>query len=64
MLKNRLLQRKSNELGVCFTLFPQEDINKLPARSVFVFHKGGSRILKWVVNFCNNLREIKYYFKI
>ena len=38
MLKNRLLQRKSNELGVCFTLFPQEDINKLPARSVFVFH--------------------------
>ena len=24
--------------------------------------KGGSRILKWGVNFCNNAREIKYYF--
>ena len=27
-------------------------------------HKGGSRILKWGVNFCNNVREIKYYFNI
>ena len=26
--------------------------------------KGGSRILKWGVNFCNNVREIKYYFNI
>ena len=26
--------------------------------------KGGSRILKWEVNFCNNVREIKYYFNI
>ena len=25
--------------------------------------KGGSRILKWGVNFCN-VREIKYYFNI
>ena len=24
----------------------------------------GSRILKWGVNFCNNVREIKYYFNI
>ena len=24
-------------------------------------HKGGSRILKWGVNFCNNVREIRYY---
>ena len=27
-------------------------------------NKGGSRILKWGVNFCNNVREIKYYFNI
>ena len=26
--------------------------------------KGGSRVLKWGVNFCNNVREIKYYFNI
>ena len=26
--------------------------------------KGGSRILKWGVNFRNNVREIKYYFNI
>ena len=26
--------------------------------------KGGSRILKWGVNFCNNVRETKYYFNI
>ena len=26
--------------------------------------KGGSGILKWGVNFCNNVREIKYYFNI
>ena len=26
--------------------------------------KGGSRILKWGLNFCNNVREIKYYFNI
>ena len=26
--------------------------------------KGGFRILKWGVNFCNNVREIKYYFNI
>ena len=26
--------------------------------------KGGSRILKWGVNFCSNVREIKYYFNI
>ena len=26
--------------------------------------KGRSRILKWGVNFCNNVREIKYYFNI
>ena len=26
--------------------------------------KGGSRILKWEVNFCNNVRETKYYFNI
>ena len=25
---------------------------------------GGSRTLKWGVNFCNNVREIKYYFNI
>ena len=28
------------------------------------WYKGGSRILKWGVNFCNNVREIKYYFNI
>ena len=28
------------------------------------WYKGGSRILKWEVNFCNNVREIKYYFNI
>ena len=27
-------------------------------------HKGGSRISKWGANFCNNVREIKYYFNI
>ena len=26
--------------------------------------KGRSRSLKWGVNFCNNVREIKYYFNI
>ena len=36
------------------------------ARSVcgWDHYKGGSRILKWEVNFCNNVREIKYYFNI
>ena len=29
------------------------------------YPKGGSRILKWGVNFCHdNVREIKYYFNI
>ena len=28
------------------------------------FCKGGSRILKYGVNFCNNVREVKYYFTI
>ena len=27
----------------------------------FLDSKGGSRILKWGMNFCNNVREIKYY---
>ena len=27
-------------------------------------YKGRSRILKWGVNFCNNVREVKYYFNI
>ena len=35
------------------------------ARRNETFHtKGGSRILKWGVIFCNNVREIKYYFNI
>ena len=29
-----------------------------------VISKGRSRILKWGVNFCNNVREIKYCFNI
>ena len=28
------------------------------------FCKGGSRILKYGVNFCNNVGEVKYYFTI
>ena len=29
-----------------------------------VISKGRSRILKWGVNFCNNVRELKSYFNI
>ena len=43
-------------------------VSKLPDVTVpFLgqqLYKGGSRILKRGVNFCNNVREIKYYFNI
>ena len=37
---------------------------KINSRENWGEFKGGSRILKWGVNFCNNVREIKYYFNI
>ena len=44
-----------------------ENFHMLIRQILTQFGKGGSRILKWGgggVNFCNNVREIKYYFNI
>ena len=41
----------------------QNEVYRQPSSGGKQF-KGGSRILKWGVNFCNNVREIKYYFNI
>ena len=48
-----------NEQMLKVRWMPHEYVHRAVMRG-----KGGSRILKWGVNFCNNVREIKYCFNI
>ena len=58
------LERRSKEKGEKADGQEQGDDQNDELPEKYYPAKGGSTILKWGVNFCNNVGEIKYYFNI